>query len=182
MCEVFKKEKKTTDSMANRVSIPSNKVIVQHNFQPKQYVGLWYQYASIPQPWEPFYAGGEKTCSYATAYYKAAGPTGLSLVNTCFNSASEPTGMIGGTGREKYPGQHLGWYLIKFDQMPFEADYIVHDTDYVRYAVVGSLNKNMLWILVRKDANLTDAEYAKIIEYVTHIGYDASRLNVTPPM
>ena len=66
------------------------------------------------------------------------------------------------------------------DQIPRPppgANYLVHRTDYDQYALVGSPDRNSLFILSRKRKMSEDA-YNKLVRYAERLGYDVSRLVV----
>jgi lipocalin len=54
----------------------------------------------------------------------------------------------------------------------------VHKTDYERFAIVGSPDRNSLFILARRK-QMSKESYAKIVAYSKErLGYDVSRLVV----
>jgi len=63
---------------------------------------------------------------------------------------------------------------------PFTATYLVLelDSDY-RWAVVGTPNRKLLWVLAR-DRSLDDKTYAAIMKRLTAQGYDIDRIKKVP--
>lgn len=135
-------------------------------FDPARYVGVWYEVARYPVP---FQSG----CVGVTAEYGLRDDGLLSVLNICRNAAGDETGRIMGTAEIVGPGR----LKVRFPSVPFvAADYWVlwTDEDY-RTAVVGAPNGRSGWILNRTpDIRQDRLDAARdILEFN---GYDLTRL------
>ena len=58
---------------------------------------------------------------------------------------------------------------------PRVANYLVHATDYVSYAIVGSYDKSNLYILTR-NRPISREFYDSLVRYCSGLGYDVGKL------
>ncbi|GFV75229.1 apolipoprotein D [Trichonephila clavipes] len=122
-------------------------VPVKENLDLKQYVGEWYEIEKNPVPFE----AGLK-CNKAK--YGDEGDH-VSVVNQGVSVRTGKPSSI--EGKATIPDKDVPAKLkVKFNGMPFSANYWVLDTDYKRYSVVYScfsvfnlFNAEYLWILSR---------------------------------
>jgi apolipoprotein D and lipocalin family protein len=139
-------------------------------FEPERYLGLWYEIARFPVPFE---AG----CVGVTAEY-GQGPDGLiSVLNTCRDPDGAVRNTISGTAEVVGPGR----LEVRLGSVPFiAADYWVLwvDESY-RTAVVGTPNGRAGWILNR-DPEIPADRLAAAREILDFNGYDLSRLEMVP--
>ncbi|MEM9785554.1 MAG: lipocalin family protein [Pseudomonadota bacterium] len=135
-------------------------------FEPDRYLGLWYEVARYPVPFE---AG----CVGVTAEYGARDDGLISVLNICRNADGTEKSRISGTAEIVGPGR----LKVRFPSVPFvAADYWVlwTDEDY-QTAVVGAPNGRSGWILNRTPSIPPDwLQAAKDI--LAFNGYDLSRL------
>lgn len=143
----------------------------QANFDTERYLGLWYEIARFPVPFE---AG----CVGVTAEYGLiAEGRDVSVLNTCRN----PDGTIRTTieGRAEIVGP--GRLKVSFDAVPFvRSDYWVLWVDEgYRTAVVGAPNGRSGWILNR-EPTIPDDRLRAAREVLDFAGYDLERLEMVP--
>lgn len=136
-----------------------------------QYLGLWYEIASIPQI---FQIG----CNCTTAEYQQENPGDpITVINRCnFLLPAGPVNEVIGTATPidgtfsklevSFNGSPPGPYWI----LELGADY--------EYAVVGSPSRNSLWILSRTP-QMDDELYDEILVRMSDKGFDVSRLDIT---
>ncbi|KAG8181803.1 hypothetical protein JTE90_001459 [Oedothorax gibbosus] len=150
-------------------------VKVKENLDVKQYVGVWYEIEKNPVPFE----AGLK-CNQAL--YGDEGDY-VSVVNRGVSVTSGRNSSI--EGKATIPDKTVAAKLkVKFNSMPFSADYWVLDTDYKQYSVVYScfsilniFNAEYLWILSRTpqlDASVKDNIYKMLDDQ------KISRSNLSP--
>ncbi|WP_341368715.1 lipocalin family protein [Yoonia sp. BS5-3] len=135
-------------------------------FEPERYVGVWYEVARFPVPFE---AG----CVGVTAEYQLREDGLLSVLNICRDADGAEKSRITGTAEIVGPGR----LKVRFASVPFvAADYWVlwTDEDY-NTAVVGTPNGRSGWILNRAPTIRRDRLDAArdVLEFN---GYDLSRL------
>lgn len=133
-----------------------------------QYLGKWYEIATIPQSFQ-------KDCSCVTAEYSLSDKGYIIVENKCTK---------GGVNGEKksikgkaFVVKNSGNAKLKVQFFwPFKGNYWVIDLapDY-SYAVVGDPTKKYLWILCRKD-KMDEQTYQEILSRLKAIGYDLSKL------
>lgn len=137
----------------------------------ERYMGLWYEIASIPQPFS-------QGCVATTAEYGLRDDGRIDVTNRC---------LIGSfTGRE-ITAEGIARSVSKGNdklkvtfQEPFEGDYWIVDlaADY-SYAVVSVPDRSALWILNREPV-MDDSLYQSILGQLAARGFDLSLLNKTP--
>jgi len=84
----------------------------------------------------------------------------------------EPRGFILDTTSNATWGMRFVW--------PFKAEYLVIylDAEY-RHAVIGRSKRDYVWIMARAP-EMPEAEYQRIVDWLTAIGYDTRRLQRIP--
>jgi len=135
----------------------------QNQVDWNRYIGTWYEIARLPTPFE-------NGCRNATAQYSLNNDNNVSIVNKC-----EIDGKIieaRGVGKI-ISGNSLS---VKFDNTPAGQNYIVLfvDPDY-QTALVGSNNKNYLWILARSQT-INQRTLQKLLQLAQRLGYDTNKL------
>lgn len=135
-------------------------------FDPEQYLGLWYEVARYPVPFE---AG----CVGVTAEYGLRDDGLLSVLNICRDADGTEKSRIAGTAEIVGPGR----LKVRFPSVPFvAADYWVLWTDETyRTAVVGAPNGRAGWILNRDPAIPPDRLNAAR-DVLQFNGYDLGRI------
>lgn len=139
-------------------------------FEPDRYLGLWYEVARFPVPFE---AG----CVGVTAEYGKLADGGVSVLNTCRN----PDGTVKSTIRGRADVVGPGRLEVSFPSVPFGAsDYWVLWVDEgYRTAVVGAPNGRSGWILNR-DPKIPQDRLSAAREILDFNGYDLERLIDVP--
>ncbi|CAL1294119.1 unnamed protein product [Larinioides sclopetarius] len=151
-------------------------VPVKENLDVKQYTGQWYEIEKNPVPFE----AGLK-CNVAN--YGDEGDY-VSVVNKGISKRTGKESSI--QGKATIPDKDVPAKLkVKFNGMPFSADYWVLDTDYKQYSVVFScfsvlnlFNAEYVWILSRTptlDENIKQNIYKLLDENKI----DRSKLSAT---
>lgn len=83
-----------------------------------------------------------------------------------------PKGFVVDTKTNALWGMRFVW--------PIKADYrIVYLSDDYSTTVIGRQKRDYVWIMAR-EPNMSDAEYDKLVDFVSSIGYDASELQRVP--
>lgn len=167
--------------------------ILKRNFNVDRYLGDWFEIAKTPN----FFEVG---CESAKAKYGKRTDTILTVLNTCLGEDGDPktrtceeAGGIGcrglnntvpprirGTAQAVDPripaALHVSFPSSEFDMANKDVpNYLVHDTDYKIYAVVGDPSRKFLFILARKkymSAELFNA----IVEFAAKLGYDTDSI------
>ena len=139
-------------------------------FEPERYLGLWYEVARYPVPFE---AG----CVGVTAEYGKRDDGLISVLNICRNLDGSERSRIEGTAEIVGPGR----LKVRFPSVPFvAADYWVLWTDETyRTAVVGAPNGRSGWILNR-DPDIPADRLNAARAVLEFNGYDLSRLVEVP--
>jgi len=137
-----------------------------------KYSGLWYEVARLPTRFE-------KGCQHVTAEYKLQPNGKVRVLNTCHQDGlNGPPKTVKGTARAV---DNTNAKLKVNFFWPFEGDYWVLELDYAdyRYALVGTPNRQNLWLLSRTphmERNLRDMLVAK----ARTLGFDVKKLSFTP--
>jgi apolipoprotein D and lipocalin family protein len=153
---------------------PNKCEVLQKNFDAQAYMGKWYQIAAIPQ----FF---DRACARSTAQYTLLSDR-VNVFNTCYDkewnvitsitgSAVAPNPCIPAALRVSFPNPPPP--APPLPESPPGPNYLIHNTDYVNYAIVGSPTRNSFYILSRK-AKMCESEYKKWLKYAKSLGYDTS--------
>lgn len=148
-------------------------VELQKDFDPSRYQGLWYDVARFPK----FF---DKHTPWMTAEYTLKGKH-LKVHNIGYNEDGSVRSEIRGRAIVVDPRQPAALY-VSFPNIfseifgnPEIPNYLIHATDYETYSVVGSYDKKSLYILAR-ERPISQFLFGKLLEYVSDLGYDISRL------
>jgi apolipoprotein D and lipocalin family protein len=137
-----------------------------------KYAGKWYEIASFPQRFQ-------KGCHCTTAEYTLSSKGYVIVENKCNKDSiyGKQMSIRGKAFVEKNSGNAK--LKVQFF-WPFKAKYWIIDlaNDY-SYAVVSHPNKKYLWILSRTP-QMNDEIYNQILLRLKEMGFDLSKLNVTP--
>ena len=108
----------------------------------ERYAGKWYEIARLPQRFE-------KGCHCVTAEYKPQPDGGIEVLNSCRQDS--PTGKLKVAKGKAVVQQGTGNAQLRVQFFwPFRGDYWILDLDPdYRWAVVGSPDREYLWILSR---------------------------------
>ena len=131
----------------------------------KKYLGLWYEIARLPVPYESNFA------TNITAEYSLNKDGTIQVKNSEFLNGRKI--VIFGKG---YNTDDT-FTKLKIDfNMGFLGDYwIVKIADDYSYSIVSSSNKNALWILSRTK-NMPDELYNKLIDWLEINNYNLDKL------
>lgn len=142
-----------------------------------RYVGLWYEIASIPQPFQKQCVGG------VTATYTALPNERIEVVNAC-DTADGSRSVITGEARvrDTESNAKLRVTFVKIRDRYFYlfgAPYWVIDVEpEYRYAVVGSPSTAFGWILARQPY-LPPEDLTEIADGLDEQGYDTCKFLTT---
>jgi apolipoprotein D and lipocalin family protein len=136
-----------------------------------QYLGKWYEIASIPQRFQ-------KGCAASSAEYSLRDDGDISVVNSC---RLEDGSIKKVRGRAWATDDTYAKLKVRFF-WPFSGDYwIIELAEDYSYAVVGHPDRDYLWILSRT-AEFSPALYDELMEKIeTKHGYDLSKIVRTLP-
>lgn len=159
--------------------------VLQPKFNVGSYTGHWYQIARIPK----FY---EADCRKASADYQIITKKEISVVNNCYDANYRLIRQVKGTAQILYP-QYPAALYVQFSNQAQPSNfnlgtpgtqrisnrqspnYLVHKTDYSTYALVGSSDRQSLWILSRSET-MEPKLYQKLVQLAQEIGYNVSKL------
>jgi len=150
--------------------VPLEKETLQQNFDLENYMGKWFLAARIPQvfdrgtPWE-------------TAEYSVLGAGMVKVLNTAYNQDNSIRGQIEGKAEILDPEMPSALKVSFPTGMPKMnyPNYLIHNTDYKKYAIVGSSDRSNLYILTRMRP-LSRSDYEKLLAYVVKLGYDLKQI------
>lgn len=135
-----------------------------------RYQGRWYEIASIPLSFS-------RNCACTFAEYTADKEGFVRVYNQCLNTKTNRLDSIRGKAFPvKYSGN--GKLRVQFF-WPFRGDYYIIDLDSnYQYAMVGSPNRNTLWILCR-ERSMNEVTYQNLLQKAIGLGFDVNRLRKT---
>ncbi len=142
-----------------------------------RYAGTWHEAARFPQR---FQDNARLRCEAVTATYTPRPDGRLEVLNACDNALAE--------GRPRREAKGVAYAVEGSDNArlrvsffrPFYGDYWVIglDPDY-RWAVVGSPDRDSLWVLSRSKP-MAEAEFQAALAVARREGFDLGRLQRTP--
>jgi len=132
-----------------------------------RYLGVWHEIARYPNIFQ-------KGCLESAASYVLREDGDIQVVNSCRDAEDGRTRQA--KGRAWVVDTTTNARLKVSFFWPFRGDYWIIDlgTEY-EYAVVGTPNRNYLWVLSRTPV-MDDAVYAAIMERVRQLGFDPGRV------
>ncbi|MEM0946144.1 MAG: lipocalin family protein [Pseudomonadota bacterium] len=136
-------------------------------FDPARYVGLWYEIARYPVP---FQTG----CVAATATYSLRPDGTIGVVNACKEGTPDgPVRQIEGRAEVTGPGR----LNVRFDAVPFVKSpyWVLWTDDTYETAVVGVPSGRAGWVLSRTPTIRPD-RWRAALEVLDFNGYDIARL------
>ena len=137
----------------------------------KKYMGTWYEIASFPQRFQ-------KGCHCSKAEYVLNAEGYVEVKNSCRKNS--PTGELKGvTGKAFVVDKQTNAKLEVQFFWPLKGDYWILELapDY-SYAVVGTPNRNYLWILSRQP-QMEQNVYHELVSKMQQKGFDITRLEIT---
>jgi apolipoprotein D and lipocalin family protein len=131
----------------------------------ERYLGKWYEIAHLP-------ARFQEGCDYTTATYSLLKDGSILVLNECIKNGKYKKAK----GKAKVVDKTTGAKLKVTFFWPFYGDYwiIKLGQDY-DYAVVGTPDRNYLWILSRAP-HLEDLLFSELIEFAKATGFNTSNL------
>ena len=131
----------------------------------KKYLGLWYEIARYPVPYE------DNKAVNITAEYSLNDDNTISVKNSEYVNGKKI--IIFGKGYNI----DNSFSKLKIDfNMGFLGDYwIVKLADNYSYAIVSSSDKNVLWILSRTKT-IPNSLYDELIEWLENNNYDINKI------
>lgn len=138
------------------------------DFETERYLGLWYEISKYPVSFE-------KGLVAITADYSLRDDGNIRVLNSGLEGTLDGKSKNAKAKAWAPDAEQPARLKVQFF-WPFKADYwvIALDPDY-RWAVVGEPKRRYLWILSRTPS-LSDSTYAAILDRITELGYDLSRL------
>ncbi|MCF8122972.1 MAG: lipocalin family protein [Desulfarculaceae bacterium] len=135
-----------------------------------RYLGRWYEIASFP-------AWFQKGCVCTTADYSRQGEE-LVVVNACRENSPQGEPRKARARAWVVDASGGGRLKVQF-QWPFTGDYWIIGLDSAyRWAVVGTPDRDYLWILSRTP-RLGSAQYQKAVQIAKQKGWPIQRLRRT---
>jgi apolipoprotein D and lipocalin family protein len=144
---------------------------VYPNVNLEKYLGEWYEIARIPYKYE-------KGCYNTKAIYSKSNDGSIKILNIC-NKGSVDGELSTVEGKAYVVDKETNARLKVQFQWPFKGDYCILDVgkDY-EYALVGSHDRNHLWILSRSH-KINGNSLKKLKNIATREGFDVERLLFT---
>lgn len=136
-----------------------------------RYAGKWYEIASFP-------LSAQKGCACTTATYEATDKGYIIVKNRCQDSK---TGKIRKIAGKAFPDKTGNNSKLKVQFFPLiKAPYYIIALDTVEYAhaVVGTPDRNYLWILNR-EPQMSVVVYDSLCTVAKQLGFDIQRLQKT---
>jgi len=138
----------------------------------ERYMGRWYELARFEQSYE-------KGCVGVTAEYALRDDGRLDVINTCYEKTLDGKRRQA-KGKAYVADKETNAKLRVSFFWPFYGDYWVFRLgDDYEYAVVGSPDRDSLWILSRRPS-LDPETYDRLVREMSREGFDMTRLQVTP--
>lgn len=168
----------------------------QSDFKPEPYMGTWHQIADIPQYFEQTPDG---PCARSRAQYTLMNVDGVDKVkvtNTCYDASGRELRTVMGQA-EVADMRYPAGLIVSFDQpgglaardslgrqtnagipimpRPKHPNYIIHETDYITYTLIGSSDRSNLYILSR-EPTMSASLYDRLVASASKLGYDVAKL------
>jgi apolipoprotein D and lipocalin family protein len=142
----------------------------------QRYAGTWHEIARFPNS---FQDGRGRRCVATTAEYALRPDGQVAVTNRCLDAADGNRETVArGTAYAVAGGNNAKLRVSFF--WPFYGDYWVIGLDPAyRWAVVGSPDRQFLWILSREPA-MAAGDYAQAVGIAAAQGFDVARLQPTP--
>lgn len=130
----------------------------------ERYMGTWYEIAAFPNRFQ-------RGCRCTSAHYALKGNQ-VSILNQCIKGQKQATAK-----GKAWPVANTGNSQLKVQFFwPFRGDYwILYLSKHYQRALVGSPNRQYLWVLARQKT-LSTADYNAMLDVARKQGFDVSRL------
>lgn len=146
-----------------------------------RYMGKWYEIARLPM-W------AQRNCVTSTAEYRLLDSGNVGVRNACVTTSGDAAGIDGVAtvaDRERYAklnvvfDQWAARLVARFTSSEEGNYWILRiDPDY-RWAVVGTPDREYLWILSRNPV-LDDSTYQELVSFSRQLGFATDRLIRAP--
>lgn len=147
---------------------------LQENFVPEKYMGLWYEIAKYPQPFE-FGCDGPITAEYSLNCNGT-----INVDNRCYDQCGKCKYRAIGVA-QSWNSQYPAALRVDFPGYGYEQfetykgpNYLIHNTNYW-YSIVGSPDKKGLYILSR-NPKISLSLFKVLVVYIEYLGYDSEKL------
>ena len=135
----------------------------------ERYLGTWYEIAR----YEHFF---EKDCKNVSANYSIMDEETIKVINKCTKIQTNEKKEA--MGRAYAIDETNSKLKVSFFR-PFYGDYWILDSDDdYKYAIIGTPTKEYLWILSR-EKTISDEVLNKLLEKISNMGFDKSKLIYT---
>ena len=142
----------------------------------EQYAGLWYELARLPVRFQD-------PASVSTAEYEVRGDGTIAVTNTAYLGEEESYQLEGSA--EPVAAGVSDRYVVSFDGFlsfvptPDEGNYWVMElADDYSMALVGTPDREFLWLLARDGTDFDEERAAKYLERAAADGFDTTELAV----
>ncbi len=157
---------------------PQNELQTPSHVDLQQYLGIWYEIASIPQRFQ-------KQCVANTqAAYSQSNDGSIAILNSCERadgSRSQAKGraqVVDAQSQAKLKVTFVRWFGFWIPL--FGGAYWIIDLEpNYQYTVVGHPERRYGWILSRSP-ELSNGNFKKVAEHLKAQGYDLCDFNMTP--
>lgn len=152
------------------IKVSLDREVLQPGLDLESYMGKWFLAARIPQAFD-------RGTPWETADYSLLGGGEVKVVNTAYNEDNSVRGQITGKAEildPEMPSALRVAFPTGQPKMNY-PNYLIHNTDYQKYSIVGSSDRQGLYILSRTRP-LSRSNYEKLINYVTKLGYDPKQI------
>lgn len=150
---------------------------LQKAFNVQKYSGLWYQIANIPSFFD--LKCQRSSATYTPVVDDEGGPV-VKVFNVCYDANWNVIETITGVA---LPSCNPAALTVEFPTpIPVVIqgpNYLVHETDYVDYSMVGSPTRTNFFILARTKS-ISRKLYDKLLAQAVALGYDASKIVINP--
>lgn len=138
---------------------------------PLRYAGRWYEIAAFPMR-------AQKNCKCTYAEYKVLEPGVLNVYNRCIDKKSLEIKYISGTAYVE-EGSGNARLKVQFFKLITAPYYIIAlDEENYDYAMVGTPDRDYLWILSRQ-TTLADKQIDALVKKAESLGFDITKLRYT---
>ncbi len=135
----------------------------------ERYAGLWYEIARLPNRFE-------RDLKCVTAEYTLREDGKIQVTNRGVN-VNDPSDRSEANGTARVPDDQFPGQLRVVFFWPFGGDYYIIELDHdYQHALIGSPDREYLWILAR-DSKLEDAAHEKLVKRASELGFPTSELH-----
>lgn len=148
---------------------PARELPTVNEVKLDRYTGQWYEIARLPNSFE-------KNLKCVTATYSINDDGSIKVTNAGINTESGEREVANGKAKVPEPEAYPGRLKVTFF-WPFSGDYYIIDLDEdYGWALVGSPDRDYLWILSRKKI-ISDDLKNQLLEKAAGLGFDTAALH-----